>query len=190
MKPAFPAACRMPSILETHVGTDRHDSLGPGDLHEAPEQLRPDALALVGIADEHREFGVVGTKDTREAADGDDLGRARLRVRALGDEGHLPVVVDEADPDQPAMSRPLVEAEVPEIALEDGLGRERPMELDDEWLVLGPDRTDLEDPAVRARPRPRVLAGIRPDRQARQVRGIRRGIVEDHARVERNEALR
>jgi hypothetical protein len=177
-------------VVGAHVGTNRRNTFGARDVHQPPEQLRPDAVALARVGDEHSDLGVVGPEDAREPADADDLGLAGLGVRALGDEGQLPVVVEEADPDQALVGGPLVEAEVLAVALEDRLCRQRAMELDDERLIFGPDRPHPVDLAVGAGPGAGVPAWIGADGQARQVLDVRCRIVEDDPRVERDQALR
>ena len=72
----------------------------------------------------------------------------------LGDERDLAVVVDEADPGQPLVGRPLGEGEVRAVAGADGRLRQRPVEAGQQRLVLRPDRPD-DDRRRRRRRGPR-----------------------------------
>ena len=81
---------------------------------------------------------------TDEPSDAGDAHLPARRVRVLGDERDLAVVVGEADAHEPVVGDALVVPEVREVALVDGLGGERAVERDDERLVLGPDGPDEE----------------------------------------------
>ena len=123
-----------------------------------------------------------------QATDADDLGPAGLRV-VLGDERHLAVVVDEADPDEPLVRGPLVEAQVREVA-----GRPSPRRAS-AWNSttsgsssgrigrIGPSRH-------RALSTADVLARVRADGEPRQLVLGHVGVVQHDPRVERDEPLR
>src|SRR5690606_28301777 len=99
----------------------------------------------------------------REAPDPDDLRLSAGRIAMLGDERHLPVVVDEADAGQALVRRPLVELQIAEVARVDRLVGERLVEADHERLILGPDGTDRQLLAARRRPAADVLRRVGPD---------------------------
>ena len=127
-------------------------------------------------------------RDSRPTAD--DPRQAGVRVLALGDERHLAVVVVEADPDEPLVGGPLVEAEALQVALEDRLLGERAVEVHHQRLVLGPDRPDRRASCPSGQVHVRdVLPRVGPDRQARQVPRVGRRVMEDDARVERDQPL-
>ena len=63
------------------------------------------------------------------------------------------------------------------------------MEVDQQWLVLGSDRSDRERLATRRAERCDVAQRVRPDGEPRQIRvGNLRGVKHD-PRVERDEVL-
>ena len=80
-------------------------------------------------------------------------------VLALGDQRHLAVVVDEADARQPLVRHALAELERMEVAERDAALGERLVELDQQRLVLGPDRPDQERGPAPGGPGGDVLRG-------------------------------
>jgi hypothetical protein len=123
-----------------------------------------------------------------ETADADDLALTRVGIGVLHDEREGPVVVDEADPGQALVRRPLGELEVAEVPRVDGFG-ERPS-----WkrtiaarLRGGSDEASAATPSGVVHS-PTYSRGIGSDRRAWQalVGELRR--MEDDPRIERDEA--
>src|SRR5947207_15408078 len=84
----------------------RQDSLyAPVASHfeETAQHGAPESLALYRIADQQRALRVGRTREARETRHRDDLRRARAARRALRDERHLAVVIDEADAREPVV---------------------------------------------------------------------------------------
>ena len=78
---------------------------------------------------------------------------AGLGIGALGDQGHLAIVVDEADPGKALVRHAGAQLHRMEVAKRDGPLRERAVERDQQRFVLGPDGTEDETSSVRARSR-------------------------------------
>src|SRR5215210_3876912 len=86
------------AVLKEDLGGDPAQPLGLADLEELLEQDSPEALALEAVVHENGELGLVGDGVVpAEAGYAQDLRLPGLGVLALGDEGHLAVVVYKAD---------------------------------------------------------------------------------------------
>src|SRR5271165_4924567 len=84
-------------IFRQNVTKYIFDVLVAAHLEKAAEQFRAQAQSLVGVADDDGEFGVVRPPDLAQTTDAEDLMLAVVPTLAVGDQGHLAVVVDEAD---------------------------------------------------------------------------------------------
>src|SRR5690606_31545688 len=84
------------AVLREDLADDAAEPLGPAHLDEPPEQLAAEPLPLHVVADEQGELAVAGAGEADEPADAEER-LAPLRVASHGDEGHLAVVVDEAE---------------------------------------------------------------------------------------------
>ncbi len=77
------------------------------DADQPSEQLGAEPAPLESVGDQQGELGVAGAAELAQPADAQDLvpavGDGR---RSLGHQGHLAVVVDEADARQPLVRHP------------------------------------------------------------------------------------
>ena len=116
------------------------------------------------------EFGFAGAPDLAQTTDPENLVVAGLGVLVIGHQGHLAVIVDEADSRQPLVSHPRGVLHGVEVAKRDAPFREGSVELDQERLILGADRPQNDLGAVLDGQGSDVLRGIGPDRRLRKVR--------------------
>ena len=107
--PAFPVRASTLQDLQAAVKRAEWDRSAfiARHLDKPFEQMRAQTLAMEVVADHDGELRLVRADELRQAADADDFELARLRIPPLGDQRHLAVVVDEAEPYQPLVRDPL-----------------------------------------------------------------------------------
>ena len=86
---------------------------------------------------------------------------AGLGVLVIGHQGHLAVVIDEADPGQPLVSDPGRVLHGMEVAERHASLGEGTVELDQERLIFGTDRPEDDLGAILGGPGSDVLRGVR-----------------------------
>ena len=123
----------MRAFRGAELGDQVRDALALRDVDGRPDQARTHAAPLPGIGHGHGQVPVVGRVDARHPGDGRELGRRRVVLQDLGDERELAVVVDEADPGEAVVRRPLGERPVDAVAGDDGLGRQAGVEAGRAW---------------------------------------------------------
>ena len=115
---------------------------------------------------------------------------AGLGILAVGHQGHLPVVVDEADPGQALVGDPRAQLHRVEVAERDGPLREGAMERDHQRLVLGADRAGGRAGAVLGGPGDRRIGSDTGGWRAEESRVVDVPVVDDHPGVQRQEPVR
>src|SRR6266498_3134302 len=90
-------------------GADARELFVAAHLHEQLEELRANSLVLIRVADDDREFGFVRAVKLAQAAETENFALTRLRGRALDDQRHLAVVIDEAESRQSFVSDTLIQ---------------------------------------------------------------------------------
>ena len=111
---------------------------GARDDREVLEQQRAEPAALLVVVDGERDLGLVGP-DAVVARDRDDL------VAELRDERHVLVVVDARHPFELRRGRSRHRREEPQVQR---LVAQTLVEAEDDRLVVGADRPDLQRAAV------------------------------------------
>src|SRR5215210_336465 len=168
------------AVFEEDLGGDPAQPLGLADLEELLEQDGPEALALEAVVHENGELGLIGDGVVpAETGYAQDLRLPGLGVLALGDEGHLAVVVYKADAREALVGGPAGEVHRVEVAHVDAALGERLVELDHQRLVLGPDGTHGYGRAVFQLRVADVLIGVGPNGGSGQIFLLGVGIVQD-----------
>ena len=90
-------------VLGEDLGEDAVEAPVPPNRDQAGEQLAADPAAQERVAHVEGELGLAGERRAQQAPHRDQL------AFALGDEGHLAVVIDEADAGEPVVGHSRVE---------------------------------------------------------------------------------
>src|SRR5580698_8879950 len=127
-------------IRRQHIGIDPGKLFALGDFDESPEELASHAATLPWVGDEQRELGFPeGNTIPAESTNRDDLAISR-RGAPFRDQGHLAVVVDEADPCESLVRRTLVQIYRLHVAHSNALLAERLMKVDYQRFIVGANR--------------------------------------------------
>src|SRR5215203_780867 len=177
------------AVVEEDLCGDASEVFCAAHFEDSAHEQGTDAPALEAVADQDREFGLVGgCAAAAQAGDAQDLAFSRIGVGVLGDQGQLAVIVYIADAGQALVGRALGEVHHVKVAHVDALFGERLVELHHQGLVFGPDRAYRHRGAVAQLFVGDVLCGIGAYRRARQVLLARVGIVQNYAGVEGRQA--
>lgn len=86
------------SILSEDISHNRIEAFVAANFDEPPEQLRPNTLMVERVSHDYGDFSIICCLYLGQAAHADDRSIAHFSVVVNCNEGHLTVVIYEANP--------------------------------------------------------------------------------------------